>query len=46
MRRKAQQLNPRVTMVTAVTLLPGLLILIVGSMFLGTEVNLGTILGG
>ncbi|WP_159945669.1 MULTISPECIES: type II secretion system F family protein [unclassified Nocardiopsis] len=46
MRRKAQRMNPRVTMVTAVTLLPGLLILIVGSMFLGTEVNLGVILGG
>ncbi|WP_017569976.1 type II secretion system F family protein [Nocardiopsis halotolerans] len=46
MRRKAQRMNPRVTMVTAVTLLPGLLILIVGSMFLGTEVDLGVILGG
>jgi len=46
MRRKAQRMNPRVTMVTAVTLLPGLLILIVGSMFLGTEVNLGAIFGG
>ncbi|MFL1380662.1 MULTISPECIES: type II secretion system F family protein [unclassified Nocardiopsis] len=46
MRRKAQRMNPRVTMVTAVTLLPGLLLLIVGSMFLGTEVDLGTILGG
>lgn len=46
MRRKAQRLNPRVTMVTAVTLLPGLLILIVGSMFLGTEVDFGAILGG
>ncbi|MEV2277949.1 type II secretion system F family protein [Nocardiopsis sp. NPDC049922] len=46
MRRKAQRMNPRVTMVTAVTLLPGLLILVVGSMFLGTEVNLGAILGG
>ncbi|WP_116244290.1 type II secretion system F family protein [Nocardiopsis sp. FIRDI 009] len=46
MRRKAQRMNPRVTMVTAVTLLPGLLILVVGSMFLGTEVHLTTILGG
>ncbi|GAA1455163.1 type II secretion system F family protein [Nocardiopsis tropica] len=46
MRRKAQRMNPRVTMVTAVTLLPGLLILIVGSMFLGTEVDLGAIFGG
>ena len=46
MRRKAQRLNPRVTMVTAVTLLPGLLILVVGSMFIGTEVDLGVILGG
>ncbi|MCY9782498.1 type II secretion system F family protein [Nocardiopsis sp. EMB25] len=46
MRRKAQRMNPRVTLVTAVTLLPGLLILVVGSMFLGTEVNIGAILGG
>ncbi|WP_241474787.1 type II secretion system F family protein [Nocardiopsis xinjiangensis] len=46
MRRKAQRLNPRVTMVTAVTLLPGLLILVVGSMFIGTEVDLGVVLGG
>lgn len=46
MRRKAQRLNPRVTMVTAATLLPGLLILIIGSMFLGTEIDLGTLLGG
>ncbi|MDT0327581.1 type II secretion system F family protein [Nocardiopsis lambiniae] len=46
MRRKAQRLNPRVTMITAVTLLPGLLLLIVGSMFLGTDVDLGSILGG
>ncbi|GAB3700900.1 type II secretion system F family protein [Nocardiopsis oceani] len=45
MRRKAQRLNPRVTIVTATTLLPGLLILIVGSMFLGTEVDFGAILG-
>jgi tight adherence protein C len=46
MRRKAQRLNPRVTMVTAATLLPGLLILIVGSMILGTEINLSTLFGG
>ncbi|WP_017589310.1 type II secretion system F family protein [Nocardiopsis ganjiahuensis] len=46
MRRKAQSLNPRVTMVTAATLLPGLVILIVGSMLLGTEVSLGSLFGG
>ncbi|GAA1081273.1 type II secretion system F family protein [Nocardiopsis metallicus] len=46
MRRKAQQLNPRVTMVTAATMLPGLLILIIGSMVLGTDINLGTLFGG
>ncbi|MEU3018843.1 type II secretion system F family protein [Nocardiopsis sp. NPDC007018] len=46
MRRKAQRLNPRVTMVTAATLLPGLLILIVGSMFLGTDIDLALLLGG
>ncbi|WP_017606773.1 type II secretion system F family protein [Nocardiopsis alkaliphila] len=46
MRRKAQRLNPRVTVVTATTLLPGLLILIVGSMILGNDVDFGVILGG
>lgn len=46
MRRKAQRLNPRVTVVTATTLLPGLLILIVGSMVLGSDVDFGVILGG
>ena len=35
-----------IAMVTAVTLLPGLLILVVGSMFIGTEVDLGVVLGG
>ncbi|MBR8743356.1 type II secretion system F family protein [Nocardiopsis sp. MG754419] len=46
MRRKAQQLNPRVTVVTATTLLPGLLILIVGSMILGSDIDFGVLLGG
>lgn len=46
MRRKAQQLNPRVTVVTATTLLPGLLILIVGSMILGSDIDFGLLLGG
>lgn len=46
MRRKAQKINPRVTAVTAVTLLPGLLLLMVGSLFLGTDIDLGMVLGG
>ncbi|HJE57433.1 MAG TPA: type II secretion system F family protein [Nocardiopsis listeri] len=46
MRRKAQRLNPRVTVVTATTLLPGLLILIVGSMILGSDIDFGDLLGG
>ena len=46
MRRKAQRLNPKVTVVTATTLLPGLLILIVGSMMLGSDVDFGALIGG
>ncbi|GAB3210191.1 type II secretion system F family protein [Marinactinospora thermotolerans] len=45
LRRKAQQLNPRVTAVTAATMLPGLLLLIGGGLFIGSEVDLTSILG-
>lgn len=45
LRRKAQQLNPRVTVVTAATMLPGLLLIIGGGMFLGSEIDLSVIFG-
>lgn len=44
-RRKAQKVNPRITMVTLATIMPGLLLLIVGTMFLGGQVNIGEIFG-
>ncbi|TQN30930.1 tight adherence protein C [Haloactinospora alba] len=43
MRRKAQKLNPRVTGVTAATLLPGLIILICGAMFFGMDVDFSSL---
>lgn len=45
LRRKAQQLNPRVTGVTALTMLPGLLLLIGGGMFIGSSIDLSAIFG-
>lgn len=45
LRRKAQQLNPRVTGVTAATMLPGLLLIIGGGIFLGSDIDLSAILG-
>ena len=45
LRRKAQHLNPRVTAVTAATMLPGLLLIIGGGMLLGSEVDLSAIFG-
>lgn len=44
-RRKAQKVNPRITMITLATILPALLMLIVGAMFLGGQVDFGAILG-
>lgn len=44
-RRKAQQINPRITLITLATILPGLILLIVGAMFLGGQVNLGSLFG-
>lgn len=44
-RRKAQKINPRITIVTMATILPGLIILIVGAMFLGTSANFGNVFG-
>ena len=44
-RRKAQKINPRITLITMATILPGLLMLIVGAMFLGGQVDFGAILG-
>lgn len=45
-RRKAQQVSPRITMVTLATIVPGLMLLIVGAMFIGTNVDFGALLGG
>lgn len=45
-RRKAQKLNPRISMVTMATVLPGLIILIIGAMFLGMDVDFGGLFGG
>ncbi|WP_017536885.1 type II secretion system F family protein [Nocardiopsis halophila] len=39
LRRKAQKVAPRVTGVTAATMLPGLLLVIGGGMFLGLEID-------
>ena len=44
-RRKAQKINPRITIVTMATILPGLIILIIGAMFLGTSANFGNVFG-
>ncbi|MFC4560702.1 type II secretion system F family protein [Nocardiopsis mangrovi] len=46
LRRKAQQLNPKVTGITAATMLPGLLLLIGGGLLLGGSVDLGSVFGG
>ncbi|GAA3754728.1 tight adherence protein C [Spinactinospora alkalitolerans] len=46
LRRKAQKLNPQVTGITAVTMLPGLLLLIGGGLFLGSNIDFGGVLGG
>lgn len=45
-RRKAQKLNPRITMVTMSTILPGLIILILGAMFLSMGSGLGRLFSG
>lgn len=44
-RRRAVRLNPRVTVITAATMLPGLLLLIGGGLFLGSGIDLATFLG-
>ncbi|NYI95593.1 tight adherence protein C [Streptomonospora nanhaiensis] len=46
MRRKAQRLNPRVTGITAATMLPGLLLLVGGAMILGSGIDFTGVLGG
>lgn len=45
MRRKAQQLNPRITAITAATLIPALFILVVGALYVGSEVDFSALLG-
>lgn len=44
-RRTAQKVNPRITLITLATILPALLMLVVGSMFLGGQVNFGALFG-
>ena len=46
LRRKAQKISPRVTGVTAATILPGLLLVIGGAMFLGQDLDFGMFSGG
>ncbi|MUL42528.1 type II secretion system F family protein [Streptomonospora sp. PA3] len=46
MRRKAQRINPRVTAITAATMLPGLLLLVGGAMILGSGVDFGGVFTG
>lgn len=43
MRRKAQKLNPRVTAVTAATMIPSLLILVAGALLIGSGVDFGSV---
>lgn len=46
LRRKAQNLNPKVTGITAATMLPGLIILVGGGMFLGLDIDFSGLTGG
>ncbi|GAA1082178.1 type II secretion system F family protein [Nocardiopsis composta] len=46
LRRKAQKIAPRVTGITAATMLPGLLLVIGGGMFLGLDIDLSFFNGG
>jgi tight adherence protein C len=46
MRRKAAQTVPRVTLVTSIVLVPGALVLIFVGLYLGSDVNFGSIVGG
>ncbi|GAA2003065.1 DUF5936 domain-containing protein [Nocardiopsis rhodophaea] len=45
LRRKAQKIAPRVTGITAATMLPGLLIVIGGGMFMGTDIDMSVFSG-
>ncbi|RNL83488.1 type II secretion system F family protein [Halostreptopolyspora alba] len=48
LRRRAQRLNPRVTGITAATMLPGLILVIGGSMIIGStpNIDMGSLFGG
>lgn len=46
MRRKAAQTAPRVTLVTSLVLVPGTLVLIFVGLYLGSDVDFGSIVGG
>ena len=44
-RRRAQKVNPRITMVTLATIVPGLLLLVIGAMVFGINADLGVLFG-
>ncbi|MBB4930144.1 tight adherence protein C [Lipingzhangella halophila] len=46
LRRKAQKLNPKITGITAATMLPGLLLLVGGGLLLGGTIDLGGVFSG
>ena len=46
MRRQAAQTAPRVTLVTSVVLVPGILVLIFVGLYLGSGVDFGSLVGG
>lgn len=45
-RRRAQKVNPRITLVTLATIVPGLILLVGGAMFLGSDVDFSGLFGG
>jgi tight adherence protein C len=46
MRRRAARTAPRVSLVTSLVLVPGAIITVFVGLFLGSDVQLGSILGG
>lgn len=45
-RRRAQRADPQVTMITTFFMVPGMMLLILGLFFFGTDVRIGDVLGG
>ncbi|WP_246573211.1 type II secretion system F family protein [Kineosporia corallincola] len=46
MRRRAAQAAPRVTLVTSMVLVPGILVLVFVGMYIGSDVDFGSLFGG